>query len=127
VSDVCVLSSSSEGFSNSILEYMAARRPVVATDVGGVREAVEDGETGYLVGPGDDSSMAACIVYLLRDPEQARAMGERARAIVEHRFSSQSRLAQTELLYGSLMMAAGPRARRQVKTSKTVLSGEEPR
>src|SRR6201999_1618620 len=47
-SDACVLSSIAEGFSNSILEYMAASRPVVVTDVGGAREAVVDGETGYL-------------------------------------------------------------------------------
>src|SRR5215203_3990866 len=50
ISDVCVLSSKGvEGFSNSILEYMAAGRPVVATDVGGAREAIVEGETGYIV------------------------------------------------------------------------------
>src|SRR5205085_6589156 len=43
VSDVCVLSSQAEGFSNSILEYMAAARPAVVTDVGGAREAITDG------------------------------------------------------------------------------------
>ena len=54
ISDVCVLSSKGvEGFSNSILEYMAAGRPVVATDVGGAREAVVDSETGYIVKPED--------------------------------------------------------------------------
>ena len=49
ISESCVLSSKAEGFSNSILEYMAAARPVVATDVGGAREVVSEGETGYLV------------------------------------------------------------------------------
>src|ERR1043166_1783420 len=58
-SDVGVLSSKAEGFSNSILEYMAAARPVVATDVGGAREAVVEGETGHLVAPGDDEALAA--------------------------------------------------------------------
>src|SRR5207302_925678 len=53
LSEVCVLSSIAEGFSNAILEYMAAARPVVATDAGGVREAVHDGETGYIVPVGD--------------------------------------------------------------------------
>jgi glycosyltransferase involved in cell wall biosynthesis len=53
ISDVCVLSSRSEGFSNAILEYMAAGRPVVATDVGGAREAIVHGESGYLVAAGD--------------------------------------------------------------------------
>ncbi|HYP53828.1 MAG TPA: glycosyltransferase, partial [Pyrinomonadaceae bacterium] len=58
-SSVCVLSSRAEGFSNAILEYMAAARAVVATDVGGAREAVAEGETGYLVPAGDDESLAA--------------------------------------------------------------------
>ena len=56
VSDVCVLSSKAEGFSNSILEYMAAGRPVVATDVGGAREAIVEGETGYTVPSGNDQA-----------------------------------------------------------------------
>ena len=66
VSDVCVLSSTAEGFSNAILEYMAAARPVVATDVGGAREAVVEGATGYLVPAGDDERMAARILSLPR-------------------------------------------------------------
>src|SRR5205085_12416527 len=86
-SDVCVLSSTAEGFSNAILEYMAAARPVVVTDVGGAREAVIEGETGYLVPAGDDEEMAARILALLENAEQARAMGERGRQIVEQRFS----------------------------------------
>jgi len=75
VSDVCVLSSKAEGFSNSILEYMAAARPVVATEVGGAREAIVHGETGYLVRSGDDAAMGEQIVSLLNDPEKASAMG----------------------------------------------------
>src|SRR3989441_1516187 len=69
VSDVCVLSSKAEGFSNSILEYMAAARPVVVTDVGGAREAVIEGETGFIVAAGDHENMAARIITLLREPE----------------------------------------------------------
>ena len=57
-SHVGVLSSKAEGFANAILEYMAAGLPVVATDVGGVREAVVEGETGYIVPSGDDAQMA---------------------------------------------------------------------
>jgi len=59
ISEVCVLSSKAEGFSNSILEYMAAARPVVVTDVGGAREAVIEGETGFIVAAGDHENMAA--------------------------------------------------------------------
>ena len=99
VSDVCVLSSSSEGFSNSILEYMAAARPVVVTDVGGAREAVVEGETGYLVPSGDDSTMAERLILLLQEPERARAMGERGRQVVKEKFSSEAQLRRTENFY----------------------------
>ncbi|MFN2454911.1 MAG: glycosyltransferase family 4 protein [Pyrinomonadaceae bacterium] len=103
VSDVCVLSSVAEGLSNSILEYMAAARPVVVTDVGGAREAVSDGESGYIVKPGDDETMAARIIALLQDPERARAMGERGRHIVEQKFSCEANLARTQNLYDGLL------------------------
>lgn len=103
VSDVCVLSSSSEGFSNSILEYMAAARPVVVTDVGGAREAVVEGETGYLVASGDDRTMADHLISLLREPERARAMGERGRQVVKEKFSSGAQLERTQNFYDRLL------------------------
>ena len=103
VSDVCVLSSKAEGFSNSILEYMAASRPVVVTDVGGAREAVEEGETGFIVAPGDDRAMGERIARLLSDPERARRMGERGRRVVEERFSCAAQLAGVESLYEELL------------------------
>jgi glycosyltransferase involved in cell wall biosynthesis len=107
VSDVCVLSSWSEGFSNSILEYMGAARPAVVTDVGGAREAVIDGETGYLVPAGDDQMMADRIISLLRDPVRARAFGERARRIVEEKFSCEAQLDRTRSLYNRLLDSRG--------------------
>jgi glycosyltransferase involved in cell wall biosynthesis len=103
VSEVCVLSSKAEGFSNSILEYMAAARPVVVTDVGGAREVVVEGETGYLVASGDDATMSARLIALLRDPETARQMGGRGRRVVEEKFSCEAQLAQTEELYDRLL------------------------
>jgi L-malate glycosyltransferase len=103
VSDVCVLSSKAEGFSNSILEYMAAGRPVVATDVGGAREAIVEGETGHLVPAGNSQLMADRIVSLLGDPERSRAMGAKGRCIVEQKFSTQTLLQNTEALYEKLL------------------------
>jgi glycosyltransferase involved in cell wall biosynthesis len=103
VSDVCVLSSKAEGFSNSILEYMAAARPVVATDVGGAREALTEGETGYLVASGDDAALAARVTLLLREPERARQMGERGRRVVEQKFSAEAQLERVETLYDELL------------------------
>jgi glycosyltransferase involved in cell wall biosynthesis len=103
ISDVCVLSSKAEGFSNSILEYMAAAKPVVATDVGGAREAIIEGETGYLVKSGDDSAMAECIIELLRNPERALLMGQKGRNVVEENFSCAAQLKKTESIYGELL------------------------
>jgi glycosyltransferase involved in cell wall biosynthesis len=103
VSKIGVLSSRAEGFSNSILEYMAASLPVVVTDVGGAREAVTDGQTGYIVAPGDDAAMADRIVELLRDPESARRIGKAGRDAVEQGFSCSVRLARTEELYDRLL------------------------
>lgn len=101
-SDVCVSSSRSEGMPNVVLEYMAAGRPTVATDVGGVREAIEDGHTGYLVPAGDPEAMADRVDRLLRDRNRARAMGRRAAAFVATRHAPARTLASLEALYGAL-------------------------
>ena len=100
-SDVCVLSSQAEGFSNSILEYMAAGRAVVATNVGGASEAIVEGATGHLVNAGDDRTMAERLIALLRDPEKRRTMGINGRRRVEQRFSTENRLKTTITLYQS--------------------------
>ena len=103
VSEICVLSSKAEGFSNSILEYMAAGRPVVATNVGGAAELIREGETGYLVPAGDDEMMAARLIDLLRDPNRSRMMGEAGKRIVEEQFSCEAQLSRTEDLYERLL------------------------
>ena len=115
IADVCVLSSRAEGFSNSILEYMAAGRPVVATDVGGAREAVVHGETGYIVAAGDDKQMAEHLVSLLLDPEQARTMGEAGKRVVNEKFSCSKQLQTVESLYGELLKVSKPQEVLSVK------------
>lgn len=105
VSEICALSSKAEGFSNSLLEYMAAGKPVVATDVGGARETVIEGKSGYLVASGDDQAMAERLISLLRNPNQAREMGEHGRMMVENNFSCQAQLERTEGLYERLLSA----------------------
>ena len=109
ISEICVLSSKAEGFSNSILEYMAAARPVVVTDVGGARELVSEGETGYLVPSGDEATMATRLIELLRDPERARAMGAKGKRVVEEKFSCEAQLERTESLYDELLGQRRPR------------------
>jgi glycosyltransferase involved in cell wall biosynthesis len=59
---------------------MALGRPVIGTDAGGPREIVTDGVDGLLVPPGDAATLAAALERLIDDPEQARAMGQKARA-----------------------------------------------
>ena len=79
-SDVFVLSSRSEGFPVSILEAMAAGLPVVATDVGGVAEAVVHDETGHLVPAGEPRALAEALERLVADPDLRRRLGESGRA-----------------------------------------------
>lgn len=100
ISDVCVLTSTAEGFSNSILEYMAAGKPVVATNVGGAAEAIVDGETGFLIASDDDKVLAARLAELLSDGERAIKFGSEGRRIVSDKFSAEAQLAATMELYG---------------------------
>ena len=102
-SDVGVLSSRAEGFANAILEYMAAGLPVVATDVGGVREAIVEGKTGYIVPSGDDEKMAERIIQVLNDDDQGHAMGALGKTIVAEKFSCDRHLRNTLELYEELL------------------------
>ncbi|HMJ26408.1 MAG TPA: glycosyltransferase [Pyrinomonadaceae bacterium] len=106
-SDIGVLSSKAEGFANAILEYMAAGLPVIATDVGGAREAIAEGETGYLVASGDDEKMAERIIEVLDEPSRARAMGERGKLIAAEKFSCDRHLQNTLELYDELLSTPG--------------------
>ncbi|HEX3230803.1 MAG TPA: glycosyltransferase [Pyrinomonadaceae bacterium] len=102
-SNVGALSSKSEGFANAILECMAAGLPVVATDVGGVREAIVEGETGYIVPSGDDKMMAERIIQVLANDETARMMGNRGKSLVAEKFSKDRHLQNTLELYDELL------------------------
>jgi glycosyltransferase involved in cell wall biosynthesis len=102
-STVCVLPSRAEGFSNSVLEYMAAGKPVVVTDVGGASEVVVEGETGYLVASDDSEAMAERIIELLRDDNKAAKFGAAARERVAAEFSTARQLEKTLDLYHRLL------------------------
>jgi len=105
--NVFVLASDREGFANVILEAMAAGKPVVATDVGGNAEAILEGQTGFLVPPGDPQALAEAIVRLLKDKDLAREMGERGRRRVEREFTLARMVQQTEAVYETLLRQKG--------------------
>jgi len=102
-SDVFVLPSRSEGFSNALLEGMAAGVPCVATRVGGNAEAVQDGETGFLVEAEDASAMADRICRLIEDPHQAQQMGHAGRKRVSDHFSLEAMMLKLEAVYENLL------------------------
>jgi L-malate glycosyltransferase len=107
---VSVLPSLSEGLSNTILESMAAGVPVVATDVGGNAEAVQDGVTGRLVPPRDAGALASAIAGLLEDGALADRFGRAGRQRVVERFSDEKMVRDTEKFYLSLLARKGSRA-----------------
>lgn len=81
--DLFVLSSRREGLPRSLMEAMAASKPVVATNVRGSRDLVKHGKTGLLVDLGDVDGLAEALLRLIRDPELRRRMGETGRAKVQ--------------------------------------------
>ena len=85
--DVFALATDYEGFGLIFLEANAFGKPVVATTVAGVPEAVEHGVSGLLVEPGDNEGLSSALVRLLNDGEKARSMGENGRARVERDFT----------------------------------------
>jgi glycosyltransferase involved in cell wall biosynthesis len=125
ITEIGVLSSLYEGFPNAVLEYMAAGCPVVATDVGGIREAVVDGETGYLVEARDHEAMSRQILCLLDEPQRACAMGIRGRQIVQQKFSSEAQVKAISVLYEQLL--AGREGEAKLYTSGSVPVPEKPR
>lgn len=102
-SSLFVLTSIWEGLPISILEAMRAGLPVVASDVGGVREAVVDGETGFLVDRGDLVMLRARLRQLLSDPELRTKMGEAGRKRYLERFTAARMVGETARVYKEVL------------------------
>ncbi len=101
--DIFVLSSRSEGFSNALIEAMAASLPIVATDVGGNAEAVKDGVNGILVPTEDPAALSEAISQLLSDPAQAKKMGEAGKALAAMHFTTEAMMNQITDTYQVLL------------------------
>jgi glycosyltransferase involved in cell wall biosynthesis len=106
MADIFVLPSRSEGFSNAIVEAMAAALPVVASSVGGNAEAVKDEVTGILVPPEDPAALSAAITRLLSDPSEARAMGIAGKAFAAENFTTEAMMNRITAVYRDLLVPA---------------------
>jgi len=106
--DCFVLPSLAEGISNTVLEAMAVGLPVVATDVGGNAELVQQGATGLVVPAADVEALARALGRLAASPEEAAAMGRAGRARVEAQFSIQSMVAAYRDLYDAHLARVRP-------------------
>lgn len=100
--DICVLSTFTEGISNSIMEYMSLSKPVIATEGGGTMEIVENGKTGYLIPPGKPEILCQKMEELLINSELAREMGKSGKKLIEEKFSINSMVHQYVLNYNKL-------------------------
>ena len=96
--DIFVFPSLSEGFSNALLEAMAAGKPVVAFDVSSMPEIIENGITGYLVPFGDIEAMSYKVIYLMEHPEIGYKMGSIAKQKVTTQFDLNKNLYQLEAI-----------------------------
>jgi L-malate glycosyltransferase len=101
--DIFVLPSRSEGFSNAIIEAMAESLPVVATNVGGNAEAVQDGVSGFIVPPEDVVALAGAISELLADRSKAIRMGAVGKLLVAEKFTTEAMMRRIATAYANLL------------------------
>ncbi len=105
--DLFVLPSLNEGMGRALVEAMAAGRPVIASNVGGIPAIVEDRRTGLLVPPADPVSLAAAIDELLRWPDLAKTVGAAASESIGARFGTQAMVRAVEAVYETALAKAG--------------------
>jgi colanic acid/amylovoran biosynthesis glycosyltransferase len=107
VPSVAARTGDSEGLPNVVLEAMATGTPVIASDLGGIGEAVENGHTGFLLPPADSRAIAAAVLRLLADAALCRRMGVAARAAATARFDA---ITQSRMLEDALLAVSRDRA-----------------
>jgi glycosyltransferase involved in cell wall biosynthesis len=105
--DVIVLTSLNEGTPLSIIEAQFFGKPVVATNVGGVKDSLEDGLTGFLVEGNDEITFCKKLELLINDGELRKTMGEEGKKFVAQKFSKEKEIAEMKSLYFSLMNKKG--------------------
>jgi glycosyltransferase involved in cell wall biosynthesis len=113
-SDAVVLTSANEGTPVSVIEAQAAGLPVVSTDVGGVRDVVAEGRSGFVVPPGDLDALVGRLALLADDPALRARFGEVGRERASSRYGVPRLVADVDRLYRELLEQAAPRTRRVV-------------
>jgi glycosyltransferase involved in cell wall biosynthesis len=126
-SDAVVLTSANEGTPVSVIEAQAAGLPVVSTDVGGVRDIVADGRSGFVVPPEDVEATAAALARLAAEPALRESFGREGRARVATRYSVPRLVSDIDRLYRELLLQAEPRTRSVVSARPRPLPRALPR
>jgi glycosyltransferase involved in cell wall biosynthesis len=104
-SQIALLPSYGEALPMALIEASACARPVIATDVGGVREVVRDGINGMVIPSGEITAIADAVIELLEDSEMRARMGQAGRAVVEERFDLYSWARRLADIYGKAAAA----------------------
>jgi glycosyltransferase involved in cell wall biosynthesis len=101
--DIYIQPSNNEGLSLSLLEGMAAGKPVIATDVGGTSEVIVDGKTGLLIPANSTKAISSAILKLLRNPDLCNYLSREARECVINEFDMQKMMKSYAFLYKELL------------------------
>ena len=119
--DIFVLPSLNEGLPMTVLEAMAAARPVIATNVGAIPTVVRNGETGLLVEPRDVAGLKAALGLLLDDPALSSRLASNGHDWVRRNFTSEGMAANYQRMYETVLAgkSIGARNQRQVRRLKT--------
>jgi glycosyltransferase involved in cell wall biosynthesis len=112
--DIFVLPSLNEGLPMTLLEGMAASKPIIATRVGAVPTVITDGETGLLIEPADETGLTTALSRLLADSDLRRRLGQKARAHVEQRYTAAAMSRNYLALYRDVLMRRGKTVASQV-------------
>jgi len=94
-----VLPSLNESFGLGLVEGMCLGKPCVASNIGGIKEIIEDGKNGLLVKPADPVELAEKITFLINNPDEAHRLGQEAARTVEEKFGAREMVRKITLLY----------------------------
>ena len=95
----CYMALGSEGTGRAMLEVMAIGRPIIAADIGAVRDTIEDGVSGKIIGQHDEDALKKAILEILTDDDKAKSMCVRSRQIIEEKFTLAAQTSKMEELY----------------------------